>query len=127
IYGVFIVLALWRFGSHVPSGFAEQPETAGWAVNGLTYFGYNIIGAVVILPVLRHLTSDRDAVVSGVIAGPLTMLPALLFFIPMVAFYPEVQSATLPSDYMLQKIGIPAFHLLFQAMIFSSLLESGSS
>ena len=82
---------------------------------------------MVILPVLRHLTSDRDAVVAGVISGPLTMLPALLFFIPMVAFYPEVQSATLPSDYLLQRIGIPAFHLLFQAMIFSALLESGTS
>ena len=55
------------------------------------------------------------------------MLPALLFFIPMVAFYPEVQSATLPSDFLLQRIGIPAFHLLFQPMIFSALLESGTS
>ena len=45
----------------------------------------------------------------------------------MVAFYPEVQSATLPSDFLLQRIGIPAFHLLFQAMIFSALLESGTS
>lgn len=127
IYGVFIVLALWRFGSQVPGGFAAHHETSGWALSGLTYFGYNIVGAVVILPVLRHLTSDRDAIVSGVIAGPLTMIPALLFFIPMVAFYPEVQSATLPSDFMLQRIGIPAFHLLFQAMIFSALLESGTS
>ena len=127
IYAVFIVLALWRFGALVPGGFAAHPQTSGWALSGLTYFGYNIVGAVVILPVLRHLTSDRDAVVSGVIAGPLTMLPALFFFVPMVAFYPEVQSATLPSDFMLQRIGIPAFHLLFQAMIFSALLESGTS
>lgn len=127
IYAVFIVLALWRFGARVPGGFATSAETSGWALSGLTYFGYNIVGAVVILPVLRHLTSDRDAIMSGVIAGPLTMVPALLFFIPMVAFYPEVQSATLPSDYMLQKIGIPAFHLLFQAMIFAALLESGTS
>ncbi len=55
------------------------------------------------------------------------MVPALLFFIPMVAFYPDVQSATLPSDFLLQRIGIPAFHLLFQLMIFSALLESGTS
>jgi uncharacterized membrane protein YkvI len=127
IYAVFVVLALWKFGARVPGGFADHPQTSGWALSGLTYFGYNIIGAVVILPVLRHLTSDRDAVVSGVIAGPLTMLPALLFFIPMVAFYPAVQSATLPSDFMLQRIGISVFHLLFQAMIFSALLESGTS
>jgi uncharacterized membrane protein YkvI len=127
IYALFIILALWKFGAQVPSGFAAHPETSGWALSGLTYFGYNIIGAVVILPVLRHLLSDRDAVVAGVVAGPLTMLPALLFFVPMVAFYPEVQSATLPSDFMLQRIGIPVFHLLFQAMIFSALLESGTS
>src|SRR5215210_3797446 len=100
IYALFIVLALWRFGARVPGGFASHAETTGWALSGLTYFGYNIIGAVVILPVLRHLMSDKDAVVAGVISGPLTMLPALLFFIPMVAFYPEVQSATLPSDYL---------------------------
>lgn len=127
IYALFIILALWKFGERVPGGFAAHPQTSSWALSGLIYFGYNIIGAVVILPVLRHLTSDRDAVVSGVISGPLTMVPALLFFIPMVAFYPDVQSATLPSDYLLQRIGIPAFHLLFQAMIFSALLESGTS
>ena len=127
IYAVFIVLALWKFGTRIPAGFAVHHDTSGWALSGLTYFGYNIIGAVVILPVLRHLVSDRDAAIAGVVSGPLTMLPALLFFIPMVAFYPEVQAATLPSDFMLQRIGIPAFHLLFQAMIFSALLESGTS
>ena len=127
IYALFIVLALWKFGDRVPGGFAANPQSSDWVLSGITYFGYNIIGAVVILPVLRHLTSDRDAVVAGTIAGPLTMVPALLFFIPMVAFYPAIQGATLPSDYLLQQIGIPAFHLLFQAMIFSALLESGTS
>jgi uncharacterized membrane protein YkvI len=127
VYALFVVLALWSFGHLVPGAFEANPQTSGWALSGLTYVGYNIVGAVVILPVLRHLMSDRDAVVAGVISGPLTMLPALLFFVPMVAFYPEVQSATLPSDYLLQRIGIPVFHLLFQAMIFSALLESGTS
>jgi uncharacterized membrane protein YkvI len=127
VYALFIVLALWRFGDRIPGAFAAAPQTSGWALSGVTYFGYNIIGAVVILPVLRHLLSDRDAIVAGLIAGPLTMLPALLFFIPMVAFYPEVQSATLPSDFMLQRIGITWFHLLFQLMIFAALLESGTS
>jgi len=127
VYALFIILALWKFGDRIPGSFAAYPQTSGWALSGITYFGYNIVGAVVILPVLRHLLSDRDAIVAGAIAGPLTMLPALLFFIPMVAFYPAIQSATLPSDFMLQRIGILAFHLLFQLMIFSALLESGTS
>lgn len=127
VYALFIVVALISFGDRVPGAFAANQQTDGWVLNGVTYVGYNIIGAVVILPVLRHLLSDRDAIVSGVIAGPLAMLPALLFFIPMVAFYPEIQNAALPSDVLLQQIGIVAFHLLFQAMIFSALLESGTS
>jgi uncharacterized membrane protein YkvI len=65
----------------------------------VTYASYNIIGAVVILPVVRHLTSDRDAVIAGLVAGPLAMLPALLFFVCMVAFYPGIANETLPSDF----------------------------
>ena len=127
VYAIFIVLALITFGDRVQGAFAAHPQTGGWVINGITYVGYNVIGAVVILPVLRHLASGRDAIVSGVIAGPLTMLPAILFFIPMVAFYPEIQRAALPSDFLLQRMGFSAFHLLFQAMIFAALLESGTS
>ena len=81
---------------------------------------------MVILPVLRHLTSNRDAIVAGLIAGPLAMIPALLFFTCMIAYYPEVASATLPSDFLLRRLDLPVFHLLFQVMIFAALLESGT-
>ena len=130
LYGVsvlFIILALYAFGHLIGPAFSAHPETSGWAMNGLTYASYNTVGAVIILPVLRHLVTDRDAVISGLIAGPLTMLPALLFFIPMVAFYPAIMDAPLPSDFLLQQMGMPWFHLLFQAMIFAALLESGTS
>ncbi len=127
VYALLIIVALISFGDRVPGAFAAHTRTDGWVMSGITYVGYNIIGAVVILPVLRHLLSDRDAIVSGIIAGPLTMVPAVLFFVPMVAFYPQIQEAALPSDFLLQQIGIVAFHLLFQAMIFAALLESGTS
>jgi hypothetical protein len=35
----------------------------------------------------------------------------------MVAFLPDIASATLPSDFMLQRLDLPLFHLLFQLMI----------
>jgi uncharacterized membrane protein YkvI len=49
----------------------------------------------------------------------------LFFFLSMIAWYPEIRSVTLPSDFLLQKIDIPLVRLLFQAMIFFALLESG--
>jgi len=81
---------------------------------------------VIVLPVTRHLRSGRDAVIAGALAAPLAMAPALLFFVAMTAFLPEIAGAVLPSDYMLVRLGHPAFHLIFQTMIFAALLESGT-
>lgn len=127
VYALFLVLALASFGGLIGAGFASAPPPSGnWMAGGLTYASYNIVGAVVILPVLRHLTSQRDAVIAGVIAGPLSMLPAILFFVAMMAFYPQIGAEALPSDFLLRQMNVPGFHLVFQVMIFAALLESGA-
>lgn len=128
VYALFLVLILAGFGDRIAAGFgAPAPETAAsWLTGGITYAAYNVAGAVMILPVLRHLTSRRDAVLAGLAAGPLAMAPALLFFVGMVGFYPGIMKETLPSDAMLRALDLPAFHFLFQFMIFAALLESGT-
>lgn len=125
VYAIFLLFALVAFGDLIGPGFSKPASPDNWAGNGLAYAGYNISGAVIILPVLRHLTSRRDAVVAGLIAGPLAMAPAIIFFVCMVAFYPGIASEILPSDFLLNRLGSPAFHLLFQIMIFAALLECG--
>lgn len=126
VYALFIVLALASFGGLIGQGFAQAPPPSGnWVSGGLTYASYNIVGAVVVLPMLRHLTSRRDAVIAGLIAGPLSMLPAILFFAAMMAFYPGIGAELLPSDFLLRQMAVPGFQVLFQLMIFAALLESG--
>jgi uncharacterized membrane protein YkvI len=78
VYAAFFILAFTHFGDRIAAAFAAPAPSAGWALSGATYFSYNIIGAIVVLPVVRHMTSNRDAIVAGAICGPLTMLPALL-------------------------------------------------
>jgi uncharacterized membrane protein YkvI len=126
VYIVFVVVAVLQSADRIAANFAAPHATAGWALGGLTYAGYNVVGAVVILPVLRHLTSQRDAVVAGLLAGPLAMLPAVLFYICMVAYYPEISSVALPSDYILAHLHAPLLHVVFQLMILAALLESGT-
>jgi uncharacterized membrane protein YkvI len=126
VYVLFVLLAVTRFGARIPAGFAAHSSMDGWVLGGITYASYNVVGAIVILPVLRHLTSDRDAVIAGLIAGPLAMIPALMFFCCMIAYYPQIAAETLPSDFLLQRMDVPWFHLLFQLMIFAALLESGT-
>lgn len=126
VYAVFVVLALNAFGDRIGEKLALDVPAEGWAMAGITYAGYNIVGAVIILPVLRHLTSNRDAVIAGALAGPLAMIPAFLFFICMVAYYPEIGAESLPSDFLLQRLDAPLFHGIFQLMIFAALLETGA-
>jgi uncharacterized membrane protein YkvI len=126
-YALFLLLALTSMSDRIADAFAAAgPPAPGWALGGLTYAGYNIVGAVIVLPVTRHFRSGRDAVIAGALAAPLAMLPALLFFVTMAAFLPDIAGAVLPSDYILTRLGHPLFHLGFQLMIFAALLESGT-
>ena len=126
VYVLFVVFSLTHFGTRIVAGFGRAASMQGWVAGGIQYASYNVVGAVVILPVLRHLTGKRDAVIAGLVAGPLAMLPALMFFSCMMAYYPEIAGSTLPSDYLLQRLDLPVFRYLFQLMIFAALLESGT-
>lgn len=127
IYAVFVVLVLLRFGNAAATTLATPRPMDGWLSGGLTYAGYNIVGAVIVLPLARHFLSRRDAIVAGMVAGPLAIVPGLLFFICMLAWYPAIGVEALPSDFILRQLRLPLFHLLFQAMIFSALLESATA
>ncbi|HEV7271919.1 hypothetical protein [Pseudoxanthomonas sp.] len=126
-YALFVVLVLARFGEPAMATLATPHPATGWLQGGLTYAGYNIVGAVIVLPLARHFLCRRDAVVAGVLSGPLAMLPGLLFFVCMLAWYPGIGDEALPSDFILRQLQAPAFHLLFQLMIFAALLETGTA
>lgn len=125
-YAVFVVLALSKFGDRTLAAFAGNAPTSGWALGGLTYAGYNIVGAVLILPVLRHLSTPRDAVIAGLLAGPMAMLPAVLFYVCMMAFPVEIGDQALPSDFLLSRMQVPAFRVIFQIMVMAALVESAT-
>jgi uncharacterized membrane protein YkvI len=126
VYALFVVLSFFAFGDRIIVNLAAPAPHEGWVLGGFTYAGYNVVGAVIILPVLRHLNSNKNALIAGALAGPFAMIPALLFFICMIAYYPQIGSEALPSDFLLQRLNFPAFHYLFQLMIFLALLESGT-
>lgn len=127
VYALFVFFALERFGGRVAEGLAAHSGTEGWALAGATYASYNVIGAAVILPVVRHLTSTRDAIIAGLLAGPLAIIPAVLFFLCMIAWYPAIGAEALPADFMLRQLGLPLLHGAFQLMIFFALLQSSVS
>ncbi|GMM92588.1 hypothetical protein [Qipengyuania sp. MTN3-11] len=125
VYALFLVLAITYFSDGIGEALTIAPTSQEWIVGGATYASYNFVAAIAVLPFIRRLTSRRDAIVAGALAGPLAMAPALVFFLSMSAFYPEIAGASLPSDFVLEELGLPWFQLMFQLMIFCALVETG--
>ena len=112
VYALFIVLALWTFGDRVPGrlrGASANLRLGAQRAHLRRLQHHRRGGDPAGAAPPDRATATRSS--RACIAGPLTMLPALLFFIPMVAFYPDVQDATLPSDFLLQRIGLPCVPL----------------
>jgi len=125
VYAIFVSYVLVRFGDRIQENFAATSGIEGWFRAGFTYASYNAVGAVVILPVLRHLRSNRDAAVAGLLAGPIAMIPAFFFFACMIAWYPVIGAEVLPSEFMLRQVGVPLLYGAFQLMIFLAILDTG--
>jgi uncharacterized protein (DUF736 family) len=119
------VFALSSFGGRSRRPSRRGRLERGWLAGGLTYAGYNIIGAVVILPVTRHLaaTATPSSRASRRAAGDAAGIPVLHLHVRVRAGHRRRGAA---SDYLLARLDQPWFRYLFQAMIFAALLESGT-
>jgi uncharacterized membrane protein YkvI len=99
----------------------------GWLGNGVAYFGYNVAVIPIILFCVRHMRSRQDALTAGALAGPLVMIPALLFYLAMAATWPAILDAAVPSDYMTRQLGIAWLSAIFYVVIFGTFVETGTA
>lgn len=128
ILAVFAVLAGWSlvvFGDRVAENFNAVPVQAGWLRSGVTYSAYNMATLVAVLFCLRGLETRRQAVIAGLLAGPLTMLPGLLFFVLLMGFYPAINAVALPSVFVAAQLGAPWFERVFELTVLWALVATG--
>lgn len=126
IYIIFFVVALMKFGPSIQQNLAGGAILPGWAVSAFKYAFYNLATIAAVLFCLNHIETRREAVVAGLLCGPIGIIPAFLFFIAVLGNYPEVLPVEIPAVYVLQKAGIPALLALFQVMLFGTLIETGT-
>lgn len=126
VYIAFLALILSRFGDRISDAFAAAEVGSGWAKAGIAYAGYNLAVAPAVLATVRHMRSRRDAVTAGLLAGPLAIAPGILFFIAMISGYPGIGAAEVPSDRLLATLELPWFRLLFQVVLFGTLVDTGA-
>jgi uncharacterized membrane protein YkvI len=125
VYLVFLVWSVLSFGDRIEAAITAQPIGQGWFMAGVRYAGYNVAIIPAVLFSVRHLTRRREAVVAGLLAGPLGMLPGLAFYIAIVGYYHEIGAAALPSAFLLAKLHAPWFEWAFQIAVLLTLVDTG--
>lgn len=95
-------------------------------MGGVRYAAYNLATIPAVLFVIRHHRRPREALVSGALAGPIAILPALLFFIAIVGLYPAVLDSPVPANDLLVALDARWFQILFQVVLFGTLIETGT-
>ena len=129
LYLVFAVLFVWsfmRFGGQIRDALVTGPMGAAWFVGGVKYAGYNVVVAPMVLFALRHIETRREAITAGLLTGPIAMIPGVLFYLAMVGQYPEIMDRSVPANYLLELLGSRWFQIVFQIMLFGTLIESGA-
>ncbi len=128
LYLVYIVFVFWSiavFGDRIEQALATEPVGTSWFKAGITYAGYNVATLPAVLFCIRHLTRPKETLIAGFLAGPLGMLPGVLFFIAMIGYHQELADVSLPSAFLLGKLGAPWFELAFQFAVLLTLVDTG--
>ena len=129
LYLVYLVFFLWcmaSFGPAIRGALAGGGIDGGWIRSGFEYVGYNLGVLPAVLITIRHARSRRDTLLSGLLTGPIGMIPAFLFYIAIVGQHPGIVSETVPANHMLELLGSRAFQIVFQVMLFGTLAETGA-
>ena len=129
LYGVYIVFFAWCFhvfGADMVANVRSEPAGSGWAWAGVRYAGYNLAIIPATFASLRALSTRRETLIAGALTGPLAMIPALLFVLAMVGEYPAILELRVPSNQILEALGSRWFQIVFQVVLFGTLIETGT-
>lgn len=129
LYSVYVsifVASMFAFGDTLSDGFAMTADSNGWFLSGFRYGALSLSLAPAILFATTHIESRRDAVLAGLLTGPIFIVPAVLFFIAMVPHYPAIIDRPVPINYVLEVLDLRWLQLAFVVMLVGTFIETGS-
>lgn len=123
-YAAFVILCITVFGDKIATNFASHPVGDGWFIGGAEYSGYNLATIPAVLFCIRHISTRKEAISAGLLAGPIAMIPAIFFFVAMMGYYPDIMEQSLPVNYLLTILDVPAFKIIFEIILFGTFIET---
>jgi len=125
-YGVFLIVSLTVFNETIRGTLGSTHAIGqGWLQGGLAYAGYNLAVVPALLFCARHQTRRREALIAGALAGPIAIIPGMLFFLALLALYPQIRDSALPVQSLLVALDRPYLSLATQVILFGTLAKTG--
>ncbi len=126
-YGAMFLFVVNRIGGDIAGALAAKPIAPDRVVvSSLSYTGYNIVLIPIMIFIARNFRSRSEALISGMLAGPLILLPGLAFLLTLSAFYPSILSETLPVTTVLGFLDIGWLTVTIQVVILGALIKTGA-
>jgi uncharacterized membrane protein YkvI len=129
LYAVFItffILVFSRDWAPISEAMGHAEILDGWWRSGFKYALYNIAAAPLLLYVARVFETRAEAMRSGVIAGAIAMLPALVFQVTFFANYPDILQQPIPTYWMMNNLGLDILLIVYTIMLFGTFIETGA-
>lgn len=123
LYGMyisFLIMIFIKFGDNISNSLGTGIMEKGWALGGFKYAFYNLGIIPAVLFSVRHIETRKEAILSGIIAGIIGIVPGILLFIAMTGFYPEILSVSVPVVHMLEALNSPLLKYGFQLVLFGT-------
>jgi len=124
IFAIFFGYSWFNWSPTIINTFSQSELKDGIFIAGLTYAAYNLGLVPTVLFATKYIKTSKDAIVSGIFAGLLAMIPGVLLFGIMFAHYPDILNATVPSAYLLSALNQPWLTWAFMLVMFGTLLET---
>ena len=126
VYALFTILGLVYVSKDIGAAFSMDEFKSGFFLSGFKYAWYNLGIIPALLFSVKEIETRKEAVWSGILTGVIGIIPALLLYITLCGGYPNILSQELPTNYILGKMGILGFQVVFQVVLFGTLIETGT-
>jgi len=129
LYAAYITLfglSLVRFGPAIQTGLSSFLATDGWFVSGFRYGALQVSLLPAILFATAHIRKRREAVIAGLLVGPIAIFPAVLFFVAMLGHYPAILERPVPANYLLEMLDSRFLQLAFPIVLIGTFVETGA-
>ena len=129
LYAVFFSLFISVFNSDwssIKEAMSHADIVDGWWHSGLRYALYNIACAPLLLYVARVFETRAEAVKSGVIAGAIAIIPAVVFQFAFFSAYPEILAQPIPVYWLMGQLGMTVLLVVYSVMLFGTFIETGA-